>query len=533
MSELPSSEDLDPSTGTDAPTPPTTTGPSSYTLNWEEPRYRQECTRRTMTTTVPRHRTAMARTALSRPLDGALDDGILDGATVFDFGCGRGDDLRRLAALGIACDGWDPAHRSDAERRPADVVNLGYVINVIEDPAERQRVLHDAWALTQRVLIVSARLTWDARGLRGRAVGDGIVTSTGTFQKFYAQQELRVWIEQTLQAPTLAAGPGIMYVFREPTAAQALLVERVRRSSQPPEPWVSEQLFHEHQSLLAPLIDFLTQRGRMPRGDELAEADAIRSRFGSTARAHAIIVAATGAERWEQLRKRHAANLLVYLALALFDRRPRFRDLPAAVQHDVREFFNNYKDCCAKADRMLLMAGRQDTVDLACCTSPVGKLTPTALYIHTSALGHLPPVLRVLEGCARTLVGSVPGTNLIKLHREEPLVSYLSYPDFDTNAHPPLARAVVVNLRKLSIDMRDYNRSANPPILHRKEEFLSPDDPRRPRYERLTVSEERHGLYRQPERIGTREGWRQVLDQQRVHIRGHRLYKSRNQFPAI
>lgn len=36
MSELPSSEDLDPSTGTDAPTPPTTTGPSSYTLSWEE-----------------------------------------------------------------------------------------------------------------------------------------------------------------------------------------------------------------------------------------------------------------------------------------------------------------------------------------------------------------------------------------------------------------------------------------------------------------------------------------------------------------
>lgn len=42
MSELPSSEDLDPSTGTDAPTPPTTTGPSSYTLNWEEPVYSGE-----------------------------------------------------------------------------------------------------------------------------------------------------------------------------------------------------------------------------------------------------------------------------------------------------------------------------------------------------------------------------------------------------------------------------------------------------------------------------------------------------------
>lgn len=484
-----------------------------------------------MTTTIPRHRTAMARTALSRPLGGALDDGILHGATVFDFGCGRGDDLRRLATLGISCDGWDPAHRSHSERRPADVVNLGYVVNVIEEPAERQRVLLDAWALTQRVLIVSARLTWDARGLCGRAVGDGIVTSAGTFQKFYTQQELRAWIERTLQAPTLAAGPGIMYVFRDPTAAQALLVERVRRSSQPPQPWVSEQLYHEHQGLLAPLIDFLTRRGRMPRGHELGQIEAIRRRFGSTARAHAIIAAATGTERWEQLRKRHAANLLVYLALALFDQRPRFRDLPSAVQHDVRDFFNNYKDCCTKADRMLLTAGRQDTVDLACCTSQVGKLTPSALYVHASALGHLPPVLRVLEGCARTLVGSVPGANLIKLHREEPLVSYLSYPDFDTDAHPTLARAIVVNLRRLSIGMRDYSRSRNPPILHQKEEFLASDDPRRQRYERLTASEERHGLYGHPERIGTREGWRQVLDRQGVHIRGHRLYRTARLLP--
>lgn len=479
-----------------------------------------------MNNPVPRHRTAMARSRLSRPLYGALEDGILDSATVFDYGCGRGDDVRRLTDLGILCGGWDPAHRKDAECRSADVVNLGYVINVIEDPAERRQALCAAWALAQRVLIVSARLTWDARGSQGRAAGDGIVTTTGTFQKFYTQHELRAWIEQTLQAPTLAAGPGIIYVFRDPTAAQALLVERVRRNSQPPEPWVSEQLFHDNQSLLAPLVAFLNQRGRMPRGDELPEAEAIRRHFGSIARAHAIIAAATGAERWEQLRKRHAANLLVYLALALFDGRPRYRDLPLAVQHDARDFFNSYRNCCARADRLLLAAGKLDTVDLACCTAPVGKLTPTALYIHASAVGHLPPVLRVLEGCASTLVGLVPDANLVKIHREEPIVSYLSYPDFDTNAHPRLTRAVIANLGKLSMTMRDYSRSANPPVLHRKEEFLSTDDPRRARFERLTASEERHGLYGHPERIGTRDGWRQVLDEQRVCIRGHRLYRT-------
>ena len=43
------------------------------------------------------------RAALSRPLAWALDDGVLDpGGTVFDYGCGRGDDLHRLTALGIA-----------------------------------------------------------------------------------------------------------------------------------------------------------------------------------------------------------------------------------------------------------------------------------------------------------------------------------------------------------------------------------------------------------------------------------------------
>jgi hypothetical protein len=42
------------------------------------------------------------------------------------------------------------------------VVNLGYVINVIEEAAERADVLREAWALTRKVLIVSARLTVDA-----------------------------------------------------------------------------------------------------------------------------------------------------------------------------------------------------------------------------------------------------------------------------------------------------------------------------------------------------------------------------------
>ena len=95
---------------------------------------------------VARHKTAMTRAALSRPMATAAADGLLHPErTVFDYGCGKGDDIRHLRTLGYTVDGWDPTHRPQAERRPADVVNLGYVLNVIERPSERAETLRTAW----------------------------------------------------------------------------------------------------------------------------------------------------------------------------------------------------------------------------------------------------------------------------------------------------------------------------------------------------------------------------------------------------
>lgn len=466
----------------------------------------------------------MTRTSLSKPLARALDDNLINPSTrVFDYGCGRGDDLRHLGALGVPATGWDPAHSPDTPKHSAEVVNLGYVINVIEDTTERIRTLRDAWALCNDVLIVSARLHLEARDLLGRPHSDGVLTTAGTFQRFYTQHELITWIRDTLQAPTVAAAPGIVYVLRDPARAQTLLAERVRRTSAPPEPWVSEQLYRHYQDLLAPFLAFLTARGRLPREGELPHAESIRRRFGSLARAFAIITAVDGSKRFEHLRQRHAANLLVYLGLSLFDQRPRFTELPPDLRYDVRDFFGTYQNACRRADRLLAAAGNTDTVDLATCTAPAGKLTSTALYVHADALSRLPPVLRVLDGCARTLVGQIPEANIIKLYREQPLVTYLACPHFDRIAHPPVESTLTVNLRTLTAEHIDHGRGQDQPVLHRKEEFLAPDDPRKPRFARLTAGEERHGLYAQPETIGTLRGWEQTLAESGLSIRGHRL----------
>ena len=98
-----------------------------------------------------RHRTAISRTTLSRPLRLALEAGLIDNAhPVLDYDCGRGDDVRELQARGIACEGWDPVHRPEGKRQATAVVNLGYVANVIEDPAERSGTLRQAWQLAQQ-----------------------------------------------------------------------------------------------------------------------------------------------------------------------------------------------------------------------------------------------------------------------------------------------------------------------------------------------------------------------------------------------
>ena len=96
------------------------------------------------------------------------------------------------------CSGWDPVHAPDGDRRPASVVNLGYVVNVIEDPGERVEVLRRAWSLAADVLVVSGRLVNERPARGAPAFADGVMTRLGTFQKFYEQSELRDWIEATL-----------------------------------------------------------------------------------------------------------------------------------------------------------------------------------------------------------------------------------------------------------------------------------------------------------------------------------------------
>ena len=476
-----------------------------------------------MSTAGP-HKTAIQRWSLSRPVALALEDGLLSTKTTFfDYGCGRGGDLQRLHKMGVPVSGWDPAFFPDEERTPADVVNLGYVVNVIEDPEERALALCAAWELAQKLLIVSARLQWEARTIVGDFQGDGIVTRKRTFQKFFAQDELRDWIQSTIGRSSVAAAPGVFYVFRDTADEQTLVAGRLTQPRRLPTVQLSEDVFHQRQDLLQPLMAFVSQRGRLPRDVEIDLAPQINDVFGSIVSAFSLIRRVTAPDHWEAIRRERRADLLVYLALAAFSARPKLGQLPHALRYDIRAFFGTYKAACAQADRLLYSAGDQHAINLACGQAPVGKILPDALYVHYSALSHLPPLLRVYEGCGRQLAGSIDGVTLVKFGRHRSRVSYLVYPDFDRVGHPALAEAFISDLARLELHHRDYRRASSPPILHRKELLVADCHPRRRRFARLTAREETLGLLTPGRPIGTRDQWHALLRARSVSIRGHQV----------
>ena len=455
----------------------------------------------TLALPIHRHRTALYRTGLSKPIRAALDAGLIkQGTSIFDYGCGRGTDADLLRDLGYTVSAWDPAFFPDEPKAHADIVNLGYVLNVIENPRERIEVLHDAWTHTRQALVVSTLIKGQEGHSRAECHGDGVITSRRTFQKYFEQGELQGMLEAALDSEAHALSIGIFVVFREASLAQSFEEGRRRRSID----WVTlsrrfvprrrpkqsriAALYERHGELLNAFWTRSLELGRIPKTGEFAREAELRDAAGTPVSVHRLMVNHHGTASFDQAARQRKEDLLVYLALASFRKRIPQKHLDPQLQEDLVAFFGSYAKAQTAGLELLMSLSSEDTLWDVANGLPFGWRDPVERHfvIHNSLLDRLPPALRVFIECGAILYGDPHEADLIKLHLRSRKVSFLIYEDFFRKPFPELKTRIKVDLARLQVAVFEYGLSLPSQLLFYKERFLAEDHALRARMEQIS-----------------------------------------------
>lgn len=446
-------------------------------------------------TGVARHLTALIRYGFSAPVQTLARFGFLDGSkSVFDYGCGRGDDIRGLRENNIEAGGWDPHYAPDSEKRQAHLVNLGFVINVIENLDERIEALHGAYTLADELLVVSAMLA-NQDAFNGTPYADGVLTSRNTFQKYYTQQELRHFIAETLREEPLPVGPGIFYVFKDKEAEQRFMygrlenrrnllrLTRLSRQEKIGRPDSAQAKYDEHRELLEGLWETCLTLGRDPDRSELSHLADVTAAFGHLPAALRFIKSRKEdvGTILETARQSRIDDLHVYFAQLQFETRKPYRHLEPRLQRDIKAFFGDYNTAAAEGRNLLFSLADIEAVAQACRTASehgVGWLEESdSLQLHTSMVEQLPPILRTYIRCGTILYGDLSSADLIKIHIRSGKLTLMTFDDFDGRPLPRMTQRVKLNLRRQDFDVFEYGDAYVPPYLYRKSRFINEEFP--------------------------------------------------------
>jgi DNA phosphorothioation-associated putative methyltransferase len=506
---------------------------------------------------IHRHLTALTRSNLSAPVQLLLRHGLLpQDSTVFDYGCGRGDDIAGLTANGYVVRGWDPHFARDNAIVEADVVNIGFVVNVIEDPAERVDALNRAFKLARQVMSIGVMLYGSEPA--GRPFRDGFITSRNTFQKYFTQSEFKDYIEQVLCQESFMVGPGVAVVFADKeleqrysagrfrtrgVAARLLAArvpfarpikpakERVAREPKLPRPSRTEAEFARVQPELDKLWATTLDLGRAPESDEVHNLDALKSQLGSLNKAVRLVTHYYDQSLLAAAAKTRTDDVRLYLAAQQFCQRPAYRQLEPRLQRDIKAFFGDYRTAQAAGFNLLLAAADPGKLLEACqdaASNGLGWLEAEhSLQLHISLVERLPVLLRAYVTCGLILWDSISEVQLVKIHIGSGKLTLMELDDFDANPIPTLRRRIKVNVRKQDYDIFEYGSREHPkPLLYRKSHYLHEDSAGYAEQLAFDDALEATGILGDSEFGPTPDDLAEALESRRLGISGMRVSRS-------
>jgi len=437
---------------------------------------------------IERHRTAIDRNQLSQPMQILARHNYFNGDwSVLDYGCGKGDDMRELEAHGINISGYDPVHYPEGELINSDIVNLGFVLNVIEDREERAKTLQRAWEHAGKLLIVSVMVAGESVIRQFTPYKDGVITSRNTFQRYYTQSEFRSYVETSLDENAIAVGQGIFVVFKDKMEEQLFLLERqhvkrdwqqkTQRQIRTKEPSLRKDLIDKHLEIFTDFWETSLELGRIPANSEFEFSDQIRRIAGSHNKAHQALVDHFGNELFEEAQNNRKDDLLVYFALGLFGKRKPQTKMPESLKRDIKFFYDSYNSAIEQATEALFSVGNPKLIEQECVNAyeilKSGEFAEGHSYTFDKRyLAELPPVLRIYIGCATQLYGDLDNIHLIKAHMTSGKVSLMRYDDWSKGT-PLLVERIKIKMREQDVDFFDYGGKFQSPPLANKDIFIT------------------------------------------------------------
>lgn len=432
---------------------------------------------------IDRYKTAIVRYELSGPMKTLAKQGYLNGRfSIFDYGCGRGDDLRELEANGLDALGWDPVFSPDNDKVKSDIVNLGFVLNVIEDQDERLEALLSAWDLADKILVVSVMLANEAYIEQFQPYKDGVITSRNTFQKYYAQSEFKEYLECSLQDDAIAVAPGIFYLFKDKLEEQRYLQGKYQRrynwqqltSPQPIESKDRAKLvITQNREIFDNFWNVCLELGRIPANDEFKSSEEVRNLIGSHKKVFGLLQEMFGAHEFANAQKSHKEDLLVYFAMGLFEKRKPYTHHPENLKRDTKALFGDYRTANNLAKELLFAIADTHLIEEECIKAH--EQLPASIFnnghsliLHKDYIEALPLLLRVYVGAALQLYGELDDTvELVKIHINSGKLTLTRYDDFSKSV-PYLIERTKIKMVNQNIDFFEYlDESRRPPLLNK------------------------------------------------------------------
>ncbi|EPR5511510.1 DNA phosphorothioation-associated putative methyltransferase [Vibrio vulnificus] len=434
-------------------------------------------------TDIDRYKTALVRHELSAPMKNLAKHGYFEGSySIFDYGCGRGDDLRELEAHGLDALGWDPNFQPDNDKVKSDIVNLGFVLNVIEDQDERLEALLGAWELANQVLVVSVMLANESYIAQFKPYKDGVITSRNTFQKYYTQPEIKAYIERSLQEDAITVAPGIFYIFKDKLEEQQYLQRKYKRHHKwqqltSPEPVEAKDkaklLITQNQELFDAFWNSCLELGRIPANEEFEQSDKIRALIGSHKKVFGLLREMFDTHEFAKAEKRRKEDLLLYFAMGLFEKRKPYTQQPESLKRDIKALFDDYRTALNLATELLFAIADTDLINTQCKKAyqhlPASLLNEGhALILHRDYIDDLPLLLRTYVGTGLQMYGELNDEiDLIKIHITSGKLTLTAYDDFEKSV-PFLVERIKIKMAEQDIDFFDYvDEKRRPPLLNK------------------------------------------------------------------